>query len=184
MQHRALRTWAGVAGEPAGCSALNSSSSAALLSGLQAHALFTRWKCSGSCMFPAGDGFLSSSLPTGMEWLCSVQRIARLHAIAVQDPDACAVQGAQNPTRSCPSKARGAPHSPWINLVQDVAITCCPLSWSAFSDCLSLGGVAPLLGTGTLQESLSMPPSTGLLQDTAAPSFDGSVTCRTQFPVS
>lgn len=54
----------------AGWSALNSSSSAAL-SGLKAHALFRSWKCSGSCVFPVGDGFLSS-LPTGMKWLCGV----------------------------------------------------------------------------------------------------------------
>lgn len=55
---------------PAGSSALNSSSSSALQAircGLQALVLFGRWKSGMSSTLPAGDGFLSSSLPSGVE---------------------------------------------------------------------------------------------------------------------
>lgn len=48
--------------------------------------------------------------------------------------------------------------------------------------CFPLGGAAILLGSGTLQESLSMPPRTGLAAGRISSRFDGSVTCRTQFP--
>ena len=110
---------------PAGCSALNFSSSATLRAvrcGSQACVLFWKvqiwWE-----LYLASRRWLPLLLPAlrGETVIHTVWRIARLRSIKMQDPGRCSVQGIQNPS-GCPLRPDESPHGPSHQLVCSVTI--------------------------------------------------------------